>query len=211
MIAGLSVERSRIADAVRALRGRLRPGATLRLRSPAGSDLEVHLPTDVRWTEHNAPVRIGRAEPLPAASVTSYVARIRGTFVADASAGSALGAQIGSLASSPVRLEIDGGMCRSIRCKDGALERALDAILRSEPLVQRVGSIHLGAHVGLLDATGEIGCDLTLPGLHLVLGTRTTQDGAPFTTRTEIGFAGRSADVDVDGVPLVRAGRVLSP
>ncbi len=216
MIAGFAVDRTRIVEMGRKLRDRLQPGALLRVRSPAGTDLEVRLPATHRWWERTDAVRGAKAaagasghpvESLPHASLTSHQAHVRGTFVADASVGTARGEVMGLLGVEALRLEIEGSMCLGVQASDSALQRSLESLIRVEPSLARIGAVHFGVHVGLLDAVGEIATDLTLPGVHLSLGNRGGE--GPFPTRVEVGLAGQKADVDVDGVPLVRAGRII--
>jgi leucyl aminopeptidase (aminopeptidase T) len=207
MIAGFAVDKTRIVEMGRKLRDRLQPGALLRVRSPAGTDLEVRLPATHRWWEHTDAVRGARATSLPHASLASHQAHVRGIFVADASVGTARGEAMGLLGPEALRLEIEGSMCLGVQASDSALQRSLESLIRVEPSLARVGAVHFGVHVGLLDAIGEIATDLTLPGIHLSLGNRGGE--GPFPTRVEVGLAGQKADVDVDGVPLVRAGRII--
>ena len=207
MIAGFSVDKTRLVEMARKLRDRLQPGALLRVRSPAGTDLEVRLPETHRWWEHTQSVRSGKVESLPAAGLVSHQAHVRGIFVADASVGTARGEALGRLGSEALRLEIEASMCLAVQATDSALQRSVESLIRVEPSLARIGAVHLGVHVGLLEAVGEIACDLTLPGIHLSLGNR--GGGGLFPTRVEIGVAGQREDVDVDGVPLVRAGRII--
>lgn len=74
----------------------------------------------------------------------------------------------------------------------------------------RVGTIVLGTNVGLSEPLGETACDLGLPGLHLSFGdTFADQTGATWTSRVQVTVTAGSADVDLDGAPLLRAGRYL--
>ncbi len=53
-------------------------------------------------------------------------------------------------------------------------------------------------------------CDLNLPGLHVNFGSPLPdQTGATWSSRSQLGTAGALADVDLDGTPLLRAGRYL--
>jgi leucyl aminopeptidase (aminopeptidase T) len=217
MIAGFSADKTRLVEMGRKLRDRLQPGALLRVRSPAGTDLEVTLPADHRWWERTESVRTARGqagqgiqavESLPSASLTSHQARVRGIFAADASVGTGRGEAMGLLGrDEALRLEIEGSLCLGVQARDSALQRSVESLIRAEPSLARIGAVHLGVHVGLLDAVGEIACDLNLPGIHLSLGNRGGE--GPFPTRIEVSVAGQKADVDVDGVPLVRAGRII--
>ncbi len=166
MIAGFSVDKTRLVEMGRKLRDRLQPGALLRVRSPAGTDLEVTLPVDHRWWERTEAVRTARGqagqgilavESLPCASLTSHQARVRGIFVADASVGTGRGEAMGLLGrDEAVRLEIEGSLCLGVQARDSALQRSVESLIRAEPSLARIGAVHLGVHVGLLDPVGEI-------------------------------------------------------
>jgi leucyl aminopeptidase (aminopeptidase T) len=210
MIAGFSVDHARILDATRAVRTRLRPDSTLRLRTAAGSDLEVRLDPSARWTEHVGVIRPGRWENLPSGKLTSHPALVRGVFVADASVGGHFGEEAGLLERTPVRIEIEGGFCRRVSCVDRALQREIEAFLTREHNLPRVGSITLGTNVGILAPTGELIADLNLPGLHLSFGSSVPdQTGASWSTRAQLPVTCAAADVDLDGMPLLRSGRYM--
>jgi len=210
MLAGFSVDPQRILDATRAVRTRMRPDSVLRLRSPAGSDLEVKLGPQYRWQERVGIVRPGRWENLPSGELFTCPADVNGVFVADASMGSALGAMAGILARSPVKVEIKSGACRSVQCIDRGLASAVEAFLRTERNAEKVGMVVLGTNIGMHEATGEVVSDQNVPGLHLAFGaTLADQTGASWDAPTQLSMAGMQADVDLDGAPLLRQGRYL--
>jgi leucyl aminopeptidase (aminopeptidase T) len=210
LIAGFSVDHARILSTTRAVRTRLRPESRLRLRTGAGSDLEVALDPGMRWAEHLGVIRPGRWENLPSGKLVTYPARVQGVFVADASMGGRFGEAAGLLDRTPVRLEIDAGLCKGVRCTDRALQRDVEAFLHREHNLLRVGAICLGTNVGILSPTGEIVADQNLPGLHLVLGSSVPeQTGARWSTRAQLPVTCAAADVDLDGAPLLRAGRYM--
>jgi aminopeptidase len=210
MLTGFSVDPQRVLDATRAVRMRLRPESVLRLRSPAGSDLEVKLDAQHRWQERVGIIRPGRWENLPSGELFTCPADVQGVFVADASVGGAVGAAVGVIARTPVRLEIRGGALKQVQCADRGLATAIDAQLRAERNGDRVGLVVLGTNVGIRDATGEIICDQNLPGLHIGFGaTFPEQTGAPWDAATQLSFTACNADVDLDGAPLLRNGRYL--
>ncbi|MDB4995474.1 MAG: uncharacterized protein JWM74_2906, partial [Myxococcaceae bacterium] len=210
LIAGFSVDPSRILDATRAVRMRLRPDSKLRLRSASGSDLEVKLEAAHRWAEHVGVIRPGRAESLPSGELFTTPSDVHGVFVADASIGGQAGAAAGLLERVPVRIEIEAGVCRTVRCPDRGLQRSVEEFLRREHNLDRVGLVILGTNVGIVHAVGEAACDQNIPGLHLAFGCPyADQTGATWSTRTQLTVTGASADVDLDGVPLLRSGRYL--
>jgi aminopeptidase len=210
MIAGFSVDQARILDATRAVRTRLRPDSVLRVRSSAGTDLEVRLSPLHRWAEHVGVIRPGRWENLPSGELVTSPASVTGTYVADASVGTQLGATFGLLEKTPVRFEIEQSHCRSVRAPDMTLERHILEFMRREHNLDRVGLVILGTNVGIHAPTGEVFCDQNRPGLHLAFGsTFPEQTGATWTTRAQILVTAANANVDLDGMPLVRSGRCI--
>jgi leucyl aminopeptidase (aminopeptidase T) len=210
MLAGFSVDLQRILDATRAVRTRMRPDSVLRLRSPAGSDLEVKLGPQFRWQERVGIVRPGRWENLPSGELFTCPADVNGFFVADASMGGPLGATAGMLARSPIRMEIKSGACRSVQCIDRRLASAVEGFLRTERNAEKVGMVVLGTNIGMHEATGEVVSDQNVPGLHLGFGaTMADQTGAGWDAPTQLLMTGTQADVDLDGAPLLRQGRYL--
>ena len=210
LLAGFSVDPQRIVDATRAVRTRLREDSVLRLRSPAGSDLEVKLDPKCRWQERVGLVRPGRWENLPSGELFTCPMDVNGVFVADASMGGPIGAAAGALSRSPVRVDIKAGQCRSVQCIDRGLVSAVEAALRAERNGDRVGMVVLGTNVGMRDATGEVVSDQNLPGLHLAFGaTLADQTGASWDSPGQLLLTATNADLDLDGTPLVRQGRYL--
>ncbi|WP_394851148.1 hypothetical protein [Pendulispora rubella] len=210
MIGGFSVDPSRILDATRAVRMRLRPESVLRVRSVAGSDLEVRCAPSLRWAEFVGVLRPGRWEHLPSGSLVTSPSSVSGVFVADASIGTEAGANVGLLDKAPVRFEIDQGLCRAVRCDDRSLDRHLMDFMRREASLDRVGLAILGTNIGIHAATGEVTSDQNLPGIHLGFGaTYPEHTGATWSGRAQITAAASTSDVDLDGVPLVRSGRLL--
>jgi leucyl aminopeptidase (aminopeptidase T) len=210
MLAGFSADPGRILDATRAVRTRLRPNSLLRLRSPAGSDLEIRLDPRHRWQERVGIVRPGRWENLPSGELFTCPGDVNGVFVADASLGGHLGAAAGVLGRSAIRVEIKSGTCRAVQSVDRTLARSVEELLRSEPNSDRVGTIIVGTNVGTREPTGELLCDQNLPGLHIAFGaTFPDLTGASWDAPTQLAMTATQADLDLDGVPILRQGRYL--
>jgi aminopeptidase len=210
MLTGFAVDHQRVVDATRAVRTRLRPDSVLKMRSTIGSDLEVRLDPRHRWQERVGIVRPGRWENLPSGELFTCPGDVNGVFFADASLGGQVGTNAGVIARTPVRVEIRGGVCRSIQCPDRAIASQVETLLRAERNADRVGMVVLGTNIGLRDATGEICCDQNMPGLHIGFGaTFPDQTGADWDAPMQLVMAATSADVDLDGSPLLRSGRYL--
>jgi aminopeptidase len=210
LIRGFSVDPSRILDATRAVRQRIRPDSKLHLRSAAGSDLTISLSPQHRWIEHVGSIRPGRWENLPSGALVTAVSDVNGVFVCDASLGAEVGAATGSMERTPVRFEIENGVCKQVKCADLSLKRSVEEILRRERDLDRVGIMILGTNVGIVSATGEIVCDQNMPGLHLGFGaTFPEYTGAAWNCRGQLVATGAASDVDLDGTPIIRSGRYI--
>jgi leucyl aminopeptidase (aminopeptidase T) len=210
MLAGFSVDPTRVLDATRAVRTRLRPESVLRLRTAAGSDLEVKLHPNHRWMEHVGVIRPGRWENLPSGELVTTPATASGVYVADASMGGHFGQAAGLLAAKPVRIEVEGGVSKGVRCPDLALQREVERFLKAEPNGDRVGAVGLGTNVGIHAPIGDVSCDQNMPGMTLSFGSTFPEyTGASWNARTQITFTCAQADVDLDGAPLLRGGRYI--
>jgi leucyl aminopeptidase (aminopeptidase T) len=182
----------------------------LRSRTAAGTDVTVELEPKHRWVEHVGVIRAGRWENLPTGELMTSPKNVNGVFVCDASLGGTIGAGASLLTRTPLRLEIRDMLVTNFSCSDSTVHRAVDTYLRTDRNARRVGTIFLGTNVGLLEPIGEMVCDQNLPGLHLSLGsTYADVTGAPFTTSLYISMTSTGGDVDLDGAPLLRAGRYM--
>ena len=210
MLTGFSVDPGRVLDATRAVRTRIRPDSVFRLRTAAGSDLEVKLHPAHRWMEHIGVILPGRWENLPSGEIETAPADARGVYVADASMGGHFGQAAGLLSDKPVRLEIEGGHCKAVRCRDIGLQRELERFIKAELNGDRVGAVGFGTNVGITEPIGDVACDQNMPGMHIGLGsTFADQTGASWNSRSQITFTCAQADVDIDGAPLLRRGRYI--
>ena len=109
LIAGFSVDHARILATTRAVRTRLRPDSLFRVRTPAGTDLEVRLDASMRWAEHVGVIRPGKWENLPSGKLTTCPGlRERGLRAPTPASGGSSGRGSGSSSKTPVRVELDG-------------------------------------------------------------------------------------------------------
>lgn len=211
LIAGFSADPARVAESTRAIRAKILPSSKLHLRSAIGSDLHVELSPAYRCDVHAGIIRSGHWENLPSGMIVVHPAMVNGTYVADGSLLGRFGGHDGLLGAKTLRFEIQNGTCRSVRCPDPSLARAIEQHLASEPMLNQVGLAIVGTNRGLSSPMGELLHDQCVPGVHLTFGfTQASVTGATWCSRGILTVTAGRADVDLDGVALIRGGRLLS-
>ena len=210
LIAGMAVDPRRIADVARALRFRLRPTSSIKVKSTSGTDLLVRCEARHRWVEYSGVISPGTKANLPAGELVTCPGDVTGVYVADGSIGDADGTLAGLLTRSPLRLEFSGGILRKIEGRDLATIKRIETMVRRVPQLERVGLVSFGTNVGMSDIVGDIFTDQKLPSFHLSLGiTFPEKTGARWTAPSWIAFTQVGSEIDLDGVPAMRGGRYL--
>jgi leucyl aminopeptidase (aminopeptidase T) len=210
LVAGMAVDPHRIADVARALRFRLRPTSTIKVKSSSGTDLVVRCEARHKWVEYSGVIGPGSKANLPAGELVTCPGDVNGIYVADGSIGDAGGTLAGLLTGAPLRLEISGGVLRKIEGRDRATVQRVEAMVRRVPRLERVGLVSFGTNVGMSDLVGDIFTDQKLPSFHVSLGiTFPEKTGASWTSSSWIAFTQVGSEIDVDGVPAMRGGRYL--
>jgi hypothetical protein len=211
LVAGFNVEPARVVDMTRQVRLKVMGKTKLRYRSSYGTDLEVTFAPDTRWGEQVGIIRPGRWENLPAGHIFALPSSARGVFVANASLDTRFKGDSPSLLSSPpLRFEIEGGVCTNITSGDAELATAVLNHIKGTEHLDRIGQIVLGTNAGLVAPIGEPVFDQCVPGLHIVFGwTNPAVTGASWVSDKILCANATGGDLDVDGQPLLRAGRYL--
>ncbi len=210
MVAGLAADPEKIAALSLAVLARMKPASVLRVRSAAGTDLTVRLEPKHRWVNHSGVIRAGTKENLPAGEVVTCPADASGVYVANGTLGDATGSFAGNLTKAALVLHVEGGVVKRVEGSDATLARRIQVAMRGVPNLDRVALVSLGTNPEMREPVGEIFVDQTLPSLHVSLGlTFPERTGASWSCERWIGFTTAGTDVEVDGAPLLRAGRYL--
>jgi aminopeptidase len=186
---------------------RLRPGATIEVKAPGGTELSVKL--DPSCVVHGASgvQRMPGWTNLPGGEVFGVPASVDGTLVADGGVWLADGSEL----ANAIRLKITlrAGSVAAIEGPSEIVQR-LEASLDAHPGARRVGQIRFGTNTGVLAPIGALLQDLKLPGVHFALGhTCPELTRASFDSDVEIPLLSRRASATVDGEPLLVQGRYV--
>lgn len=210
MLAAFAADPAKVEARSRKVLARIGPTSTLRVRSAAGTDLTVRLSAQHRWVNHSGVVRAGAKENLPGGEIVTCPEGASGVYVANGTLGDATGSIAGSLVRGALVLHVEGGAVKRVEGSDAGLARRIQVAMRSVPNLDRVALVSLGTNEAMREPVGEIFVDQTLPSFHVSLGlTFPERTGASWTCERWIGFTATGSDVDVDGSPLMRAGRYV--
>ena len=193
---------SRVADIVR-------PARRIQVRSAKGSDIVAQFSPDLRWVPCPGLYRRqGTWGNLPEGEVFTSPARVDGVLTVD-ELGDYFSEQYGVL-DQPVTLRIEDSIAVEITSEDAALANELAGYLDSSENGRRVGEFAIGTNTALTRLVGNLLQDEKYPGIHVAFGNPYPDEtGATWRASVHVDTIPTGCDIDVDGQPLMRAGRFL--
>ena len=193
---------SRVADIVR-------PARQIRVRSAKGSDIVAQFSPNLRWVP--CPGLYRRQATwgnLPEGEVFTSPARVDGLLTVD-ELGDYFSEQYGVL-DQPVTFRIEDSIAVEITSQNAALANELAGYLDSSENGRRVGEFAIGTNTALTRLVGNLLQDEKYPGVHVAFGNPYPDEtGATWRASVHVDTIPTDCDIDVDGRPLMRAGRFL--
>ena len=193
---------SRVAEIVR-------PARQIRVRSAKGSDIVAQFSPDLRWVPCPGLYRRqGTWGNLPEGEVFTSPARVDGVLTVD-ELGDYFSEEYGVL-PHPVTFRIDDSIAVEITSQNAALATELAGYLDSSENGRRVGEFAIGTNTALTRLVGNLLQDEKYPGVHVAFGNPYPDEtGATWRASVHVDTIPTDCDIDVDGRPLMRAGRFL--
>ena len=193
---------SRVADIVR-------PARQIQVRSAKGSDIVAQFSPDLRWVPCPGLYRRqGTWGNLPEGEVFTSPARVDGLLTVD-ELGDYFSEQYGVL-PQPVTFRIEDSIAVEITSENTALANELAGYLDSSENGRRVGEFAIGTNTALTRLVGNLLQDEKFPGVHVAFGNPYPDEtGATWRASVHVDTIPTDCDIDVDGRPLMRAGRFL--
>ncbi len=193
---------SRVADLVR-------PARQIRVRSTKGSDIVAQFSPELRWVPCPGLYRRqGTWGNLPEGEVFTSPARVDGLLVVD-ELGDYFSEQYGVL-DQPVTFRIEDSIAVEITSENAALANEIAGYLDSSENGRRVGEFAIGTNTALTRLVGNLLQDEKFPGVHVAFGNPYPDEtGATWRSSVHVDTIPTGCDIDVDGRPLMRAGRFL--
>ena len=193
---------SRVADIVR-------PARQIQVRSAKGSDIVAQFSPQLRWVP--CPGLYRRQSTwgnLPEGEVFTSPARVDGLLTVD-ELGDYFSEQYGVL-PQPVTFRIEDSIAVEITSENTALATELAGYLDSSENGRRVGEFAIGTNTALTRLVGNLLQDEKYPGVHVAFGNPYPDEtGATWRASVHVDTIPTDCDIDVDGRPLMRAGRFL--
>ena len=193
---------SRVADIVR-------PARQIQVRSAKGSDIVAQFSPQLRWVP--CPGLYRRQSTwgnLPEGEVFTSPARVDGLLTVD-ELGDYFSEQYGVL-PQPVTFRIEDSIAVEITSENTALANELAGYLDSSENGRRVGEFAIGTNTALTRLVGNLLQDEKYPGVHVAFGNPYPDEtGATWRANVHVDTIPTDCDIDVDGRPLMRAGRFL--
>ncbi len=193
---------SRVADIVR-------PARQIQVRSAKGSDIVAQFSPELRWVPCPGLYRRqGTWGNLPEGEVFTSPARVDGLLTVD-ELGDYFSEQYGVL-PQPVTFRIEDSIAVEITSENTALANELAGYLDSSENGRRVGEFAIGTNTALTRLVGNLLQDEKYPGIHVAFGNPYPDEtGATWRASVHVDTIPTDCDIDVDGRPLMRAGRFL--
>ena len=182
----------------------------LTARTPSGTDFVATFSRDIRWIRTSGIIRPEKWGNLPGGEVFTAPERVDGTFVVDGVLGDWMASKYGSMASHPLRIDIENSRIVEVACDRQEITADFLAYTSVDSNSNRVGELALGTNIALHDVIGQILQDEKLPGLHIAFGHPYSEHtGATWRSSTHIDLVGLHFDVDIDGRPVMRDSQFL--
>ena len=188
----------------------IRPARQIQVRSAKGSDIVAQFSPDLRWVPCPGLYRRqGTWGNLPEGEVFTSPARVDGVLTVD---------ELGDYFSEAVRsaCPIQSPSASKTRSRSRSPRRTqrwrteLAGYLDSSENGRRVGEFAIGTNTALTRLVGNLLQDEKYPGIHVAFGNPYPDEtGATWRASVHVDTIPTSCDIDVDGRPLMRAGRFL--
>lgn len=206
---GMQADYAEVARLTNAVCERARAARELRATSPAGTDLVVKFSPSLRWKPCTGLYHEqGEWGNLPEGEVFTCPEQVDGVLVGQV-VGDYFSEKYGVL-QSPVYVHVAGSRVQKVECAQPGVAAELESYLRSTENGDRAGEFAIGTNLAVTALTGNLLQDEKIPGLHIAFGNPYPHEtGADWSAKVHVDIVSVGGDIDLDGQPLLRAGRFV--
>jgi aminopeptidase len=189
---------------------RVVPAKKIEASTPAGTHLVATFDPKIRWLKTSGIISPDKWGNLPGGEVLTTPERVDGRYVVDGVLGDWLASEYGDMRAHPLVIDIADSRIVGTSCDRADILATFRKYVSTDENSNRVGEFALGTNIAVTDVIGQILQDEKIPGVHVAFGHPYGEHtGAPWKSSTHIDVVGRSFDVQIDGVPIMKASRYL--
>jgi aminopeptidase len=188
-----------------------RAAKTIRVTSPAGTDLLAEFSPSLKWLKTSGIISPDKWGNLPGGEIFTSPWTVNGTFVVDGVVGDYLCRKYGDLRETPLTIEIRDARITGLSCANEELLEEFRRYTATDENSDRVGEFAIGTNIAVEDVRGNILQDEKIPGVHIAFGHPYAEHtGQSWISSTHIDcVAPRGVDVWMDAEEVMHDGRFL--
>lgn len=182
----------------------------IRATTSAGTEIQATFLPEYQWLKTSGIISPNKWGNLPGGEVFTAPGDVNGTFIVDGVVGDYLCSRYGSLAATPLTIEIRGNRIVECRSANSRLRDEFWAYTHTDENSDRVGEFAIGTNIGVHAVIGNILQDEKFPGIHIAFGDPYGEHtGARWTSKTHIDVVGLGFNIWIDDAPIMREGKFL--
>lgn len=211
MTSGMRTDFDRINRLSLGLRRILQHSRIVRVKTPAGTDLEIeHDPKLFRWIKTSGLISRDAWGNLPGGEIFTAPKRVNGIWVADGPIGDYFSQKYGDLVATPVACEIEQNFLRNVTCPNEQIAKEFWEYTHATANADRVGEVAVGTNLGVTSFTGNLLQDEKIPGFHIAFGEPSgALTGANWSSRAHVDLLARKCSIWADGMAIMIDGEFI--
>jgi leucyl aminopeptidase (aminopeptidase T) len=188
-----------------------RAAKTIRVTSPAGTDLVAEFSPSLKWLKTSGIISPDKWGNLPGGEIFTSPWTVNGRFVVDGVVGDYLCRKYGDLRETPLTIEIRDARIVDLSCSNQELVEEFRRYTSTDENSDRVGEFAIGTNIAVEDVRGNILQDEKIPGVHIAFGHPYAEHtGQSWISSTHIDcVAPHGVDVWMDAEEVMHDGRFL--
>lgn len=210
MVQGMRADYAKVDDISSRLIAKARQARTIRVTSPAGTEMEAEFSPKLKWLKTSGLISTDKWGNLPGGEIFTSPANVNGVFVVDGVVGDYLCAKYGDIKATPLTIEIENSRIKHLACENKTLLNEFRDYTRTDENSDRVGEFAIGTNIAVKDVIGNILQDEKIPGIHIAFGhPYTRHTGADWVSTTHIDCVGRDFNIWLEDEQIMKDGAFL--
>jgi len=189
---------------------KVRDAKEIRVVTDKRSDFTGRFSPELKWVISDGDIRPKHWSNLPDGEVFTCPADLNGKVVIDGCLGDFFTERYGSLANTPIRIEVKNGraMRQTLQCEDERLRQEYEQyVFETDENSNRVGEFAIGTNTGLTRLIYNLLQDEKFPGIHIAFGSSyPTKTGATWDSKAHVDGVIIKPSIYVDGQAIMDKG-----